>query len=127
MDFHRFAYRTRGHLAILGSARGPASTRSYLCIPSATTIFTHTRERERQLMIEELRRRNFAENTTPRCVKGVEDLSLYFHSRADQPRQSGRRDAFPSRVLRSHFASCLPSASVLSTSTQPLLGFCWFQ
>jgi integrase/recombinase XerD len=38
----------------------------------------------RQLMIEELQRRNFAESTIRTYVKGVEDFSLYFHRRPDQ-------------------------------------------
>jgi len=35
-------------------------------------------------MIEELQRRNFAENTIRTYVKGVEDFSQYFHRRPDQ-------------------------------------------
>ena len=38
----------------------------------------------RQLMIEELRRRNFAENTIRSYVHGVEHFSRYFHRRPDQ-------------------------------------------
>ena len=38
----------------------------------------------RQLMIEELQRRNFAATTIRTYVKGVEDFSLYFHRRPDQ-------------------------------------------
>lgn len=38
----------------------------------------------RQLMIEELRRRNFAETTIRSYVHGVEHFSRYFHRRPDQ-------------------------------------------
>ena len=38
----------------------------------------------RQLMIEELRRRNFAESTIRAYVHGVEHFSRYFHRRPDQ-------------------------------------------
>jgi integrase/recombinase XerD len=38
----------------------------------------------RQLMIEELRRRNFAESTIRSYVRGVEHFSQYFHRRPDQ-------------------------------------------
>ena len=38
----------------------------------------------RQLMIEELRRRNFAETTIRSYVHGVEHFSAYFHRRPDQ-------------------------------------------
>jgi site-specific recombinase XerD len=38
----------------------------------------------RQLMIEELQRRNFAETTIRSYVHGVEHFSRYFHRRADQ-------------------------------------------
>jgi integrase/recombinase XerD len=38
----------------------------------------------RQLMIEELRRRNFAETTVRSYVHGVEHFSRYFHRRPDQ-------------------------------------------
>ncbi len=38
----------------------------------------------RQLMIEELRRRNFAESTIHAYVRGVEHFSRYFHRRPDQ-------------------------------------------
>jgi hypothetical protein len=38
----------------------------------------------RQLMIEELQRRNFAATTIRTYVKGVEDFSQYFHRRPDQ-------------------------------------------
>ena len=38
----------------------------------------------RQLMIEELRRRNFAETTIRSYVHGVEHFSQYFHRRPDQ-------------------------------------------
>ena len=38
----------------------------------------------RQLMIEELRRRNFAESTIRSYVHGVEHFSRYFHRRPDQ-------------------------------------------
>jgi integrase/recombinase XerD len=40
--------------------------------------------RLRQLMIEELQRRNFAQNTIRSYVYGVEHFSLYFHRRPDQ-------------------------------------------
>jgi integrase/recombinase XerD len=38
----------------------------------------------RQLMIEELHRRNFAETTIRSYVHGVEHFSRYFHRRPDQ-------------------------------------------
>ena len=38
----------------------------------------------RQLMIEELRRRNFAETTIRSYVHGVEHFSRHFHRRPDQ-------------------------------------------
>ena len=38
----------------------------------------------RQLMIEELQRRNFAETTIRSYVHGVEHFSRYFHRRPDQ-------------------------------------------
>jgi integrase/recombinase XerD len=38
----------------------------------------------RQLMIEELRRRNFAESTIAAYVRGVKHFSRYFHRRPDQ-------------------------------------------
>ncbi len=40
--------------------------------------------RLRQLMIEELQRRNFAETTIRSYVHGVEHFSQYFHRRPDQ-------------------------------------------
>jgi len=40
----------------------------------------------RQLMIEELQRRNFAPNTIRAYVHGVEHFSRYFHRRPDQLR-----------------------------------------
>ena len=38
----------------------------------------------RQIMIEELRRRNFAESTIRSYVHGVEHFSRHFHRRPDQ-------------------------------------------
>ena len=38
----------------------------------------------RQLMIEELQRRNFAETTIRSYVHGMEHFSRYFHRRPDQ-------------------------------------------
>jgi integrase/recombinase XerD len=38
----------------------------------------------RQLMIEELQRRNFAESTIRSYVHGVEQFSRYFHRRSDR-------------------------------------------
>ncbi len=38
----------------------------------------------RQLMLEELRRRNFADSTIRSYLHGVEHFSRYFHRRPDQ-------------------------------------------
>ena len=38
----------------------------------------------RQIMLEELRRRNFAETTICSCLHGVEHFGRYFHRRPDQ-------------------------------------------
>ena len=39
----------------------------------------------RQIMLEELRRRNFAETTIRSYLHGVEHVSRYFHCPPDQP------------------------------------------
>ncbi|MFY9911364.1 MAG: phage integrase N-terminal SAM-like domain-containing protein [Candidatus Sulfotelmatobacter sp.] len=38
----------------------------------------------RQIMLEELRRRNFATTTIESCIHGVEHFSQYFHRPPDQ-------------------------------------------
>ena len=55
--------------------------------------------RLRELMLEELRRRNFAETTIRSYVHGVEHFSQYFHRRPDQlgPSYRRRRQSLSSR------------------------------
>ena len=50
----------------------------------------------RQIMIEELGRRNFAESTIRSYVHGVEHFSQYFHRRPDR---LGPRHCFATHLL----------------------------
>ena len=60
--------------------------------------------RLRELMIEELRRRNFAESTIRAYVRGVEHFSQYFHRRPDQLGPEHIRRVAPKVSLQKQYA-----------------------
>ena len=60
--------------------------------------------RLRELMIEELRRRNFAETAIRSYVHGVEHFSQYFHRRPDQLGPEHIRRVAPKVSLQKQYA-----------------------